>query len=93
MSATTGWQLAAAGVPVGVAAVGSTDEARLVSFDTDGVIWVLAFGTRRELASIALARAWLFHSRTGHLVRAMRAGRCVGIVRALWRDGPLFAFE
>lgn len=89
----TGWALARAGTPVGVAAVGSEERSRLVSFDSDGVIWVLAFGTRRELVSMSLARAWRFYPSTGKLVRAMRAGRCVGIVHALWRDGPLFPFE
>lgn len=80
-------------IPVGVAIVGPQDEARLVSVDWAGQLWVLAVGSRVELVKVALARFFRVYASLAKLCDALLVGLAVGIVHELWRGGVLFVFE
>lgn len=79
--------------PVGAAVMGPHDAARLVSVDTDGVLWVLAFGTRRQCFKWASSHHIVWWRSLGELVAALEDGRCVGIVRELWFWTVLVAYD
>ena len=80
-------------MPIGVALVGDDDAARLVSLDVDGVLWVLAWGSRRDLVKVSLSRGFRVYASLGQLVEALHRGLAVGLVLELLPGVALFPFD
>lgn len=81
------------GPPIGVALIGPDDAARLVSVDVGGALWVLSWGSRRDLVKVALSRGFRVYASLGQLVEALHAGLAVGLVLEALRGVALFPFD
>lgn len=83
MSASLGdfaWAIRRSGAPLGAALHGPSEAAELLTVDEDGVLYVLASGTRRELVRFCLERAIQVEPSLGALSRSLHRGLACGLL-------------
>lgn len=66
-------------VSLGAALVGDDPVSRLVMVDSDGVLWLIAGGSRRELVSFCMQRHLRVYPSLGELALALVDGFCLGL--------------
>ena len=71
------------GLIFGVALLGGTDSAYLVSLSCEGELFVVESGSRRQLVRRALDYGWRVYASVGCLVDALHRGLCFGAVERL----------
>ena len=74
------WERIPSGVRVGAALYGLTESSGLLMCDADGVLWLVARGTRAALVRWCLERGFYVYPSLDELSIALRKRRVVGLL-------------